>query len=44
MHQRARGAPGAHKIDQQVQYLRMQDGGRLEMFACGRRAGENKNS
>ena len=42
MHQRARRAAGAQEVDDQVQYLRVQDRRSLEVLSRGRSAGENK--
>ena len=44
MHQRSRGCSRAQEINNQIQYLRVQDRGGLEMLARRRRPGENENS
>ena len=44
MHEGAGCAPGAQEIHQQIEHLRVQDGWSLEMFACSRGPGKDKNS
>ena len=44
MHQCARGASGPQEVRNQIQHLRMQDRGRLEVFAGSRRASEDENA
>ena len=44
MHQRPGSVPGSQEIHNQVERLRMQDGGSLKIFSRGCRAGEYKNA
>ena len=44
VHERSRRASGAQEVDQQIEHLGVQDGGRFEVLARRRGAGENKNS
>ena len=44
MHQRAGGAPGAQEVANQVKHLGVQDGGRFEVLARRRGAGEHEDS
>jgi hypothetical protein len=43
MHQNRRGSSSAKEIDNDIEHLRMQNRGRLEIFARGRRSRQHKN-
>ena len=44
MHECARGASGAEKVNQKIEHLSVQDRGSLEVLASGRGPGKDKNS
>ena len=44
MHQNLRGSTTPQEVDDYVEHLRVQNGRRLKIFACGRGAGEHENA